>query len=480
MKRFVLAFSLLSGFFLFTSSTDKLDFSYFLNLLGNEPVLPDQPFDYKNIEFPEHIVEEVGQWSTGSFNPNSITNNISNDGATLGRVLFYDKILSADNSLSCASCHKQEFAFADDVALSEGFEGALTTRNSPNLNDIEWAINSQTIPIIFFPPNFTDQHFLFWDGRVSTLDSLVLLPVINQDELNGDLSMIIDKMETTTYYPGLFQKAFGTPQITEERMSIALAQFIRSMISFESKFDQAAPGNFAMFTNEELMGKELFEQNCNICHIPPHFGSTPANNGLDEYSEDPGMAGWFTDLPFFTEGAFKSPTLRNIEVTAPYMHDGRFETLEEVVDFYSEEIQPAEASFFQWIQGPDFTGFDFSDTEKAALVKFMKTLTDQNFLTHEKWSDPFPENPVETNQLPLLESINIFPNPFLEFTTLKIDNPKGKRFDLTLTTVEGRIIKTDYMKRNQYQLDREDLTPGLYLLEIKNENRVTTKKLIVQ
>lgn len=135
MKRYLLAFSLLASFFLLTSSTNKIDLSILFNFRGGDPILPNQPFDYKNIEFPEHVIQEVGQQSTGSFDPSTITNNISNHEATLGRVLFVDKILSADNSLSCASCHKQEFAFAENVALSEGFEGALATRKNPNLNE---------------------------------------------------------------------------------------------------------------------------------------------------------------------------------------------------------------------------------------------------------------------------------------------------------------------------------------------------------
>lgn len=479
MKKFLLPISLLVCFFMLTSSSEKIDFSEFFSFVGEEPNLPDEPHDYKSIEFPEHIIEGVTNWDTEPFDPLKITDNISNDGATLGRVLFYDKILSADNSLSCGSCHKQEFAFADDAQFSEGINGTLTTRNSPSLNDIEWAINSNFIsPIIFFP--FVQQgNFLFWDGRVHNLDSLVLLPVINQDELAGDLDMIIQKMELTSYYPDLFQKAFGDTDITDERMTIALAQFVRSMISFETKFDKAAPNNFDIFTESEMRGKELFDANCNICHIAPHFGATPANNGLDMVYEDPGMAGWLIDLPpSLTEGAFKSPSLRNITKTAPYMHDGRFETLEEVIQFYSEEVQPHEASFFQWISQPNFTGFGFDETQKADLLAFLHTLTDESFLTDEKWSDPFET--VEVNHLPLLENVEVFPNPFNDLATVKIDNPSGKKFELRLTTILGQVLKTEYTTDSHHLIQKDNLENGIYLLEVRNENRKTTIRLVVQ
>ncbi len=446
--------------------------------LGEEPNLPVEPFDYKSIEFPEHIIEGVSNWNNEPFDPLTITDNITNEGATLGRVLFYDKILSADNTLSCGSCHKQEFAFADDVQFSEGINGTLTTRNSPSLNDIEWAINSNVFLPIIFIPQMNPGKFLFWDGRVHSLDSLVLLPVLNQDELAGDLDLIIQKMELTSYYPELFQQAFGDAEITQDRMAIAMGQFVRSMISFESKFDKAAPHQFTNFTESELRGKELFEVTCNLCHVAPHFGASPMNNGLDMEYDDPGMAGWLTDLPFFAEGAFKSPSLRNIVHTAPYMHDGRFETLEDVIQFYSEEVQPHEASVFQWFQQANFQGFHFDDQEKEDLLAFLHTLTDEYLLTDEKWSDPFESTIVR--HLPLLESVKVFPNPFNEFTTVEIENPDAKPFEMRLTTLSGQVLKTEFLTGKQHKIKKDNLIKGIYLLEIRNEDRMKTVKLVIQ
>jgi cytochrome c peroxidase len=194
------------------------------------------------------------------------------------------------------------------------------------------------------------------------------------------------------HYPELFQKAFGDGKITQERTATALAQFLRSMVSYQSKYDAGRAkadlvrDDFENFTVQENRGKALFLSNCAVCHLPQdaHFTMfTPANNGLDaDYKNSDGGVGDVT-LNGPQIGLFKSPSLRNVERTAPYMHDGRFDTLEKVIDHYSKEVKPHPNL------DPRVRRLKFTDSEKAALVAFLKTLTDQKFLTDPKFSDPF-------------------------------------------------------------------------------------------
>ena len=446
--------------FLLTAATEIINTNnnVFSSGLELKPVLPDEPYDY-DIHFPEHIV--FGSWS--SPDTSTINNTITPNGATLGRVLFYDKLLSASNELSCASCHKQEFAFADDKQFSDGINGATTIRNSPNLNDIVWGGS-------FFFGQPGNDNPLFWDGRLSNLEVMVLEPIVHEGELGKDMDVLIEKLKATDYYGPLFEAAYGTPDITGDRMGNALAQFVRSMSSFNSKFDQVMSGQ-ATFTVQEQFGLNLFEESCgSICHGEPHFGSSMMqNNGLDSLYIDEGVAEWTgseSDI-----GKFRSPSLRNIELTAPYMHDGRFETLEEVIDFYSEEVFPHPNNDFGWMVGnPNtFTGFDFSETEKEALKAFMLTLTDNSFISDEKWSDPF-EEVNNSSFLPLEEEINIFPNPFSEKTTVELDNASGATYSLRLTTVEGRVLRSFKTTSSTLIIEKENLQPGIYMLEVKKEN----------
>ncbi len=355
--------------------------------------LPETPFDYASLLLPNHFTTNVpGQPLPTSINGTDNTpadNPITNEGATLGRVLFYDKKLSANGTISCASCHKQERGFSDDAILSIGFDGGTTGRHSMTL------INSR----------FYQRGRFFWDERAATLEEQVLMPFQDPVEMGMTLEEVVAAVEEQDFYPELFEKAFGTTEITPERISKALAQFVRSIVSYSSKYDEgralsSSPGaNFPNFTAEENLGKNLFFQTipngggaCFGCHTTEAFISAnpgPQNNGLDLASTTDIGAGAVFPNPIFI-GRFKTTSLRNIELTAPYMHDGRFSTLEEVVEHYNSGIQahPTLSPALTDLNG-DPVQLNFTEAEKAALVAFLKTLTDNSVANEEKWSNPF-------------------------------------------------------------------------------------------
>jgi cytochrome c peroxidase len=355
--------------------------------------LPNAPFDYANLNLPSHFTTNV----QGQPLPTSITgldntptdNPITDDGATLGRVLFYDKKLSTNGTISCASCHKQDKGFSDDAVLSIGFEGNTTSRHSMTL------INSR----------FYQRGRFFWDERASTLEEQVLMPFQDPVEMGMTLEQVVSVVQDQPYYPELFEKAFGSQEVNSDRISRALSQFVRSIVSYSSKYDEgrrlstSPGGNFINFTDEENTGKNLFFQTipngggaCFGCHTTEAFVSAnpgPQNNGLDnESTTDLGAGAVFTN-PIFV-GRFKTTSLRNIELTAPYMHDGRFSTLEEVVEHYNSGIQnhPTLSPALKDANGNPVQ-LNFTNSQKAALVAFLKTLTDQTVSTEAKWSNPF-------------------------------------------------------------------------------------------
>lgn len=354
--------------------------------------LPENPFDYESLNLPSHFTTNAGGPLPTSINGTDntpTTNPITNDGATLGRVLFYDKKLSANGTIACASCHKQDKGFSDDATLSLGFNGGTTGRHSMTL------INAR----------FYQRGRFFWDERAATLEEQVLMPFQDPVEMGMTLEQVVSKVQEQNYYPELFQKAFGSTEITSDKISKALAQFVRSIVSFSSKYDQGramvgSPGaNFPNFTTEENTGKNIFFQTipngggaCFGCHTTEAFISAnpgPQNNGLDATSTTDLGAGAVFNNPIFV-GRFKTTSLRNIELTAPYMHDGRFTTLEEVVEHYNSGIKahPTLSPALTDTNGNPVQ-LNLTSSEKAALVAFLKTLTDNNVSTETKWSNPF-------------------------------------------------------------------------------------------
>ena len=353
--------------------------------------LPNEPYAYDKLSLP------VGSSIAGSFDDFTIDNNVvtfSNNkteitpwGATLGRVLFYDKKLSLNNTVSCASCHHQEKAFADGLQFSTGFEGRVTTRNSMAI------VN----PIL--------QNNLFWDSRSKTIHDLSLQPVQNHIEMGmEDLNRLVSKLENTEYYKTLFKKAFGTNEINPTNISKALSQFVASITTSRSRFDAGSINNFNNFSELEKMGMELFNSDkakCSSCHGGGNMSA------LDGPNDPYGGGGSFTaaqDLRGATNigldivykdnglgnGKFKIPSLRNIELTGPYMHDGRFKTLEEVVNHYTNGIKPHQHLDVKFTDGKgNVKPLNLNSIEKKAIIAFLKTLTDQEMTKDPKWSNPF-------------------------------------------------------------------------------------------
>ncbi len=337
--------------------------------------LPETPYHYADPDLPAHFRTPAAR----RFDNTPRDNPVTDPGATLGRVLFYDTRLSANNTVACGSCHLQKHAFVDPNRFSKGYEGKLTDRNAPSLVNLR-----------YYP-----RGRFFWDERAASLEEQALMPIQSRTEMGQDLATLVEALARAERYPALFRAAFGDEQVTRERVGRALAQFARALVSYRSKYDEgrararSVRDDFANFTARENQGKGLFLRHCATCHLPAgqdaHFIMLrPLNNGLDaDYKTADGGVGDVT-LQAPDLGRFKSPSLRNVEFTAPYMHDGRFATLEEVIDHYSRNVKAHPNVDVRVRRRPDF-----GDSEKAALVAFLKTLSDPEFLTDPRFSDPF-------------------------------------------------------------------------------------------
>ncbi len=297
-------------------------------------------------------------------------NPLTVEGVQLGRRLFYEPLLSGDNTISCAACHLQESNFSDPRRLSIGIDGLEGKRQSMPIINLGWG--SQ----------------FFWDGRAASLEQQALGPVLDPLEMHEDWTTAVAELQATEDYPGLFFKAFGTETITKELVTKAIAQFERTLISGNSRYDKVIKeGNGVFFTDDELNGFDLFNSergDCFHCHSGILFTDNLFhNNGLDANPIDKGLekvTGKASDI-----GKFKTPTLRNIAVTAPYMHDGRFNTLKEVLDHYSDGVKnsPTLDPLMNHMGGIELT-----EQEKVELIAFLKTLTDEDFLENPDFSNP--------------------------------------------------------------------------------------------
>ena len=309
--------------------------------------------------------------------------------ATLGRVLFYDMGLSTNDRVSCATCHQQAFGFTDPMRFSNGISNAATTD----------AHAMRLANLRYWKPGTA-----FWDRRETSLEQQASRPLHSLVEMGwggaaGNMDDLIGKMRETLYYPDLFAWAFGSSQITEPRIQQALAQFVRAMVSSSSRWDEgyakvfdpgspnpALDADLPNFTRAENRGRALFMTpvaqggaGCSACHLPPTFAlaANSRSNGLD-----PGE----TRL-------FKAPSLRNAGLTGPYMHDGRFDTLAQVVDFYDHGVQEGPALDPRLRKGTEPQRLGLSAEDRTALVAFLHTLTDRAFITDERFSDPFRRVP---------------------------------------------------------------------------------------
>ena len=342
-------------------------------------LLPATTANYANPVLPAAFRAQpiLGQDNTPAHNP------VTDAGATLGRVLFYDKRLSLNQSISCASCHQQAHGFSDPAKFSVGFDGGLTGRNSMGLANARWYL----------------RRAFFWDERAATLEIQVLQPIQNAVEMGMSLPVLETRLAAEPFYADLFTRAFGTSAVTSDRIARALAQFVRSIVSTSAKYDAGVTSNFANFTAQEALGRQIYNgqvgnATCLACHGTDNFVPGPGinNNGLENPYTDKGL-GEVTGRPQ-DEGLFKVPSLRNIAFTAPYMHDGRFATLEEVVEFYNSGIT-AHPNLSPPLRNGNGTPrrLNLTAAQKAALAAFLRTLSDTSLPTDARFSDPFNYGP---------------------------------------------------------------------------------------
>ena len=351
---------------------------------NSSPLLPDIAYDYTIENLPSHLrAPTIGTISL------SIKNNPNiNHLATLGRVLFYDKNLSRNRLVSCASCHKQGNGFDDPSRFSIGFEGKITSRNAMGLSNLIFNSDGQ----------------FFWDKRAKSLEEQVLTPFFDAIEMGLEKGELVERAKSSSYYANLFNNAFGNSDITTKKISAALVQFVASIISTQSPYDMARQDvesfhlDFPAFSKRQNRGKFLFFSGfedggagCSNCHVTQSFVSLArgANNGLDlDNSKDGGIGAInarTSDL-----GKFRPPSLRNIAARPPYMHDGRFATLEEVIEHYSTGIKnnPNLDPFLKDKQAIPLR-LDLNKNDKDALVVFLNTLSDPTLMSDPKFADPF-------------------------------------------------------------------------------------------
>lgn len=301
-------------------------------------------------------------------------NPMTVEGVALGRKLFYETMLSGDNTQSCGSCHKQENGFAEPLQVSVGIDGVSGTRNAMALINMAW-----------------NQNGFFWDGRSTTLEVQALEPIRNPIEMNTTWPEVEVKLNADEDYKQLFKEAYNVDYIDSLTVAKAIAQFVRTLISGNSKFDKYYNQQVATLTEQELRGLILYNTEAADCFHCHGLGGLITdnryrNNGLDtEFSADEGR--YYVTGDDADKGKFRVPTLRNIELTAPYMHDGRFFTLEQVVDQYSEHVQLSE-TVDPLMELVGFGGANLSQQDKEDLVAFLKTFTDEDFATNPDFSDP--------------------------------------------------------------------------------------------
>jgi cytochrome c peroxidase len=414
-------------------------------------------------------------------------NQISNRGAALGRVLFYDKNLSANNTVACASCHQQQFAFGDTAQLSLGFMGGRTGRHSMRL------VNAR----------FGEEANFFWDERAISLEDQTTHPIQDATEMgfsgsNGqpDLDSLIRKLEAIPYYTDLFTAVYGDAAITEDRMQKAFAQFIRSIQSFDSKFDTglaAANGNinanFTNFSTAENAGKALFlapppqgGAGCQGCHRAPEFDIDPAslNNGVTAVAGSATL----TDLT-----NTRAPSLRNLlnpngVLNGPLMHNGNFNTLAGVVAHYN--LVPQNASNTN--RDPRVTGaggsLGLTQGQRDNIVAFLGTLTGSDVYTNPKWSNPFdslgnitviPLTVGTVEQVAALD-IQLFPNPITDYLRFNLSD---ELFQVAIFTANGQMLMQKEISGSHYE-NMENYPAGTYIVQVRqvSTGQSVSKKIV--
>lgn len=306
-------------------------------------------------------------------------NPFSEEGVELGRLLFYDKRLSGNNKISCGTCHRQDIAFSDALALANtGISGQTLHRTAPALINLAWANNG-----------------LFWDGGSTNLESQAFGPLTSPDEMGQNLAELVAELKAVPDYVSRFRRVFSD-EIKSAYIVRALAQFQRTFISGSALYDKyinKVPG--AQLSPTELQGLSLVQQKCQGCHAGQLFtDNNYHNNGLDADFSDDSHEGIYQGRSRITYnpadlGRFKTPTLRNVMLTAPYMHDGRFATIEQVLGHYSNGVQPSPTADPLVMQNGGAAGIPLTTTEKQAIIAFLHTLTDTEFTANKKLANPY-------------------------------------------------------------------------------------------
>jgi len=292
-----------------------------------------------------------------------VAKGMTQDGYLLGKKLFFDPLLSQDGTISCASCHQPENAFSDRGQIfSTGVNGLQGSRNSPPIFNLAW------------------QPYFMWDGGVNHIEVMPIAPITHPAEMNESLNNILFKLQNNAEYSSLFYNVYGTYSINSAMLLKSLAWYMTSIVSYQSKYDRVIGGE-DHFTLQEQEGYNIFMSKCSSCHTPPLFTDyTFRNNGILGTTGDSGR--FRITLQFEDMHTYKVPSLRNIEVTEPYMHDGQLATLEEVIDHYNDGI----------LYNPnldtiliDDNFIELNNSEKQNLIKFLKTLTDSTFLYNQEY-----------------------------------------------------------------------------------------------
>ncbi|MCW3466305.1 cytochrome-c peroxidase [Chitinophaga nivalis] len=296
-------------------------------------------------------------------------NQITQAGFELGRKLFYEPRLSRNNTISCGDCHIQTSAFTHHGHdVSHGIDDRLGSRNAPPMMNLAW------------------QPSYMLDGGVFDLDLQPIAPITNPVEMDEKLDNVLNKLRAHPQYPALFKKAFGTEEITTARMMKAMSQFMVMLVSADAKYDQVVRGEGATFTADEKAGYAIYQQKCSACHTEPMFSDYSfRNNGIGiGPNNDEGR--YPITLNPADKYKFKVPSLRNLQYTAPYMHDGRFYTLDGVLDHYASEVQDM-PTLDPLLKKNGKRGIDLTATDKRLLLAFLNTLNDKKFITDKRFSE---------------------------------------------------------------------------------------------
>jgi cytochrome c peroxidase len=441
----------------------------------------DNLFDYSDQLPPSHI-------NTLFFDRVPASNPMNDKVATLGRVLFYDKHLSSNDKVACASCHHQENAFGLLENQGTGVNG-LTKRRPMRLLNLRYK---------------EYREGFFWDERADSLEQLATMPIQDHIEMGysgtqGDQSFIdlIVKLQGLNYYKDLFNFAYGDKTITKRKIELAISNFLRSIQSYDSKYDTLiATGNTANWTADELAGRDLFTKNakldaggarigggtgCEGCHDLPNgeFVIEKTNNGV--ITEIDG-----TQVLNIT----KSPSLRDIfdpngKLNGPLFHNGQATTFKKIFDNYNNIKQNPKLGIFDVVMG---IPANINETEQRQLEAFMKTLTGRDIYTNAKWSDPFDANGnisvigngiSFTNAPAASDKITVFPNPTAD--VVKFGGLSDDDHIVSVHTIDGRQILSTILDHNR-QLDLGRFGSGVFVLKVKNKNKVTvaTKRVVVR